>query len=191
MNKKFDPKLNASRSHGAKYKKDYKTNRVSFFTQKDFVFGLNSDDALVSVSHKSLFTPIKEHIRLSVPTRIKRIAESVVKHAAGKKILNHKALVSALDLSTVTDFRRKVYFATIQIPAGEVRTYGEIAHAIKSPKASRAVGQALRHNQHLVIIPCHRVVSSKGMGGFAGQTKADSHEMEFKYKLLKTEGFRF
>ena len=59
-----------------------------------------------------------------------------------------------------------VWRAMQQIPHGETRTYGELARAIKS--APRAVGQACGKNPVPIIIPCHRIVSSTGMGGFMG-----------------------
>jgi len=65
-----------------------------------------------------------------------------------------------------TPFMLDVWENTCRIPYGETRTYGEIALMTGKPKAARAVGQALHRNQLLIIIPCHRVVSSKGIGGF-------------------------
>nr|HDO81515.1 MGMT family protein [Candidatus Bathyarchaeota archaeon] len=47
-------------------------------------------------------------------------------------------------------------------------TYGEIAEKIGRPKAARAVGNALKRNPLPIIIPCHRVVGSKTLGGFTG-----------------------
>ena len=67
-----------------------------------------------------------------------------------------------------TTFQKQVWRACKEIPPGETRTYGEIAKAIGRPRAARAVGQALNANPLLLVIPCHRVVSSsKGCGGFA------------------------
>ncbi len=75
----------------------------------------------------------------------------------------------AVDLTDYTDFERRVYEATRAIPAGEIRTYGEIAAAIGRPEASRAVGNALGRNPACIVIPCHRVVAANGgLGGFTG-----------------------
>ena len=52
------------------------------------------------------------------------------------------------------------------IPPGEVTTYGRIAAAIGRPGASRAVGRAVGANAHYLLLPCHRVVSATGTGGF-------------------------
>lgn len=61
----------------------------------------------------------------------------------------------------MTDFEKRVYEAVRQIPYGQVRTYGDIAFAIGSPNACRAVGNALHKNPSLKNAPCHRVVNSK------------------------------
>ena len=51
------------------------------------------------------------------------------------------------------------------IPYGETRTYGELAAAIDSPNASRAVGMANHRNPIPIIIPCHRVIGANGTPG--------------------------
>ena len=69
----------------------------------------------------------------------------------------------------ITDFEWKVFRATSRIPLGETRTYQWVARSIGKPKAVRAVGQALKKNPFLLIVPCHRVVRSDGkLGGYAG-----------------------
>ena len=59
-------------------------------------------------------------------------------------------------------FYRKVWRACAGIPKGQVRTYGWIAQQVGSPKAARAVGQALAANPFAPAIPCHRVVGANG-----------------------------
>lgn len=66
-----------------------------------------------------------------------------------------------------TEFQLAVWREMQKIPYGEVRTYGEIAKAVGRSGAARAVGQACHVNPILILIPCHRVVSSSGIGGFA------------------------
>ncbi len=72
-----------------------------------------------------------------------------------------------LDLSGLTEFQKDVLELVATIPPGETLTYGEVAEGIGSPKAARAVGQALGKNPFPLIIPCHRVVGSKGLGGYS------------------------
>lgn len=67
-----------------------------------------------------------------------------------------------------TAFQRKVWKETRAIPYGETRTYADIAAAIGSPKAVRAVGTALGRNPVCIVVPCHRVVpASGGIGQYA------------------------
>ncbi|MFC2163109.1 methylated-DNA--[protein]-cysteine S-methyltransferase [Candidatus Altiarchaeota archaeon] len=85
------------------------------------------------------------------------------------------------DLSGSTDFERKVYEETMRIPYGKTKTYGDIAKSVGKPLASRAVGNALSKNPLPLLIPCHRVLGSKGLGGF-------TPSIDLKKKLLKMEG---
>jgi methylated-DNA-[protein]-cysteine S-methyltransferase len=68
-----------------------------------------------------------------------------------------------------TDFQVQVWKEIKKIPKGETRSYKEIAIAIGSPKASRAVANACGKNPYPIVIPCHRVVKSDGsVGGYSG-----------------------
>ena len=83
-----------------------------------------------------------------------------------------------------TDFQRAVWAALRAIPAGETRTYGQLAAAIGSPKAVRAAGLANGQNPIAVIVPCHRVIGANGtLTGYAGG-------LERKQWLLAHEGAR-
>ena len=61
-----------------------------------------------------------------------------------------------------TNFQLKVWEALLQIPAGAVTTYADIAARIGKPGATRAVGTAIGHNPIAVLIPCHRVIRKVG-----------------------------
>ena len=67
-----------------------------------------------------------------------------------------------------TDFQLQVWGQIRKIPFGATKTYGEIAKKIKS--GPRAVGNACRRNKLLLVVPCHRVVSTTGLGGFMGNS---------------------
>lgn len=68
-----------------------------------------------------------------------------------------------------TVFQQKVWTALLAIPAGETRTYLEIAQDIAAPSAVRAVGAAVGRNPVSILIPCHRVIGSSGtLTGYAG-----------------------
>jgi AraC family transcriptional regulator, regulatory protein of adaptative response / methylated-DNA-[protein]-cysteine methyltransferase len=64
-----------------------------------------------------------------------------------------------------TAFQWRVWDALSRIPAGETRSYGELAAAIGTPKAARAVGNACGNNRLALIVPCHRVVREDGAPG--------------------------
>lgn len=84
----------------------------------------------------------------------------------------------------MTLFERKVYKAILTIPLGQVRTYKWVARKIGSPKASRAVGQALKKNPYLLILPCHRVVASGGkLGGYSQGLKKKKMLLELERQI--------
>jgi len=82
-----------------------------------------------------------------------------------------------------TDYQLRVWDQIRKISFGSTKTYGEIAKKIKS--GPRAVGNACRRNQLLLIVPCHRVVSVAGLGGFMGD--ADGSLVQRKKWLLEHE----
>ena len=85
-----------------------------------------------------------------------------------------------------TEFQVKVWKAIAKIPKGEVRTYKQLAKAIKKPKAIRAVANACGKNPYPIKIPCHRVVGSNGyLGGYSGKGG-----IKQKKTLLKKEGVK-
>jgi len=81
-----------------------------------------------------------------------------------------------------TEFQKKCWQELLRIPYGKTRTYAQIARAVGSPNACRAVGGANHHNPVAIIVPCHRVVASGGkLGGYGGG-------LDIKQKLLELEG---
>lgn len=81
----------------------------------------------------------------------------------------------------LTPFQNKVLTIISSIPYGEVMTYKDIANKISINMSSQAVGNALHINPIAIIIPCHRVVSKNGLGGYA-------YGMNRKKFLLNLEG---
>jgi len=84
-----------------------------------------------------------------------------------------------------TEFQRRVWDELLQIPAGETRSYAEIAKRIGEPKAVRAVARANGDNFRGIIIPCHRVIGSDGSltgygGGLARKQWLLDHERAMK-----------
>lgn len=117
----------------------------------------------------------------AAPAWVKDAVARVRAHLAGKP----QALAELpLDLSRVTDFDRKVYRALQAVPSGRTTTYGDLAKAVGSPGASRAVGRAMATNPLPLLVPCHRVLAAGGRaGGFSAYGGVVTKE-----KLLALEG---
>jgi AraC family transcriptional regulator of adaptative response/methylated-DNA-[protein]-cysteine methyltransferase len=64
-----------------------------------------------------------------------------------------------------TDFQLRVWRALLQIPSGQLTTYGQLASAVCTPSAARAVGSAVGSNELAWLIPCHRVIRQTGAAG--------------------------
>ncbi|MBX3714504.1 MAG: methylated-DNA--[protein]-cysteine S-methyltransferase [Burkholderiales bacterium] len=89
---------------------------------------------------------------------------------------------------TGTRHQLSVWEAMCAIPAGETRTYGELAKSIGS--SARAVGGACGANPLPIVVPCHRVVGANGsLGGFMG-ARQEGFELSIKRWLLAHEGAR-
>ncbi len=83
-----------------------------------------------------------------------------------------------------TDFQRSVWQEVASIPHGETRSYADVAKGIGRPRAMRAVGAAIGANPIPLVIPCHRVIGSRGqLQGYAGGTS-------LKARLLAMEKSR-
>jgi O-6-methylguanine DNA methyltransferase len=84
-------------------------------------------------------------------------------------------------IPSAATFKSKVLAAVRRIPPGRVATYGDVAAAAGSPRASRAVGNIMRECRS-VGVPCHRVIAAGGqLGGFGGN-------LQLKRELLRAEG---
>jgi O-6-methylguanine DNA methyltransferase len=91
-----------------------------------------------------------------------------------------------IDLDQVTAFRRRVYEAARALGRGETCSYGELASKMGTPGAARAVGGALGENPIALLVPCHRVLGSRGaLGGFTAPGGTET-----KSRLLALEGYR-
>lgn len=81
-----------------------------------------------------------------------------------------------------SEFQKDVWRAVERVPYGRTATYGQIAHVIGRPKASRAVGAANGANPIPIVIPCHRILGSNGsLTGYGGG-------LPMKRRLLALEG---
>lgn len=143
--------------------------------------------ALLKLSLKGqAFTELSESIR-SVSVKessvLKATTDWLDAYFAGKK-----PSISNLPLAPQgSAFCQSVWEILLQIPYGQVRTYGDIAKEIVAQKgiaemASQAIGGAVGHNPIPIIIPCHRVIGANGnLTGYSGG-------IDLKIKLLAHEG---
>lgn len=86
-----------------------------------------------------------------------------------------------IDVSEGTPFQNSVWKKLLDIPYGGTATYREIAEGVGRPGAARAVGNAVGANPIPIVIPCHRVLASNGLGGY-------SSGIDIKKVLLRVEG---
>lgn len=123
---------------------------------------------------KQGFAPI-----LADETRTRPVLEQIQAYLAGER----RDFDLAIDWTVLSAFQIRALRATLAIPYGQTKTYGEIAAFIGAPSAARAVGRAEATNPMPLVIPCHRVLGSDGkLHGYGGRggltTKAWLLEME-------------
>ena len=79
-----------------------------------------------------------------------------------------------------TSFQKAVWRELTNLEIGETQTYGEIAARLGNGKWARAVGSACALNQHAMVIPCHRVLSRKGLGKYKWGTNRKANLLEWE-----------
>lgn len=116
-------------------------------------------------------------ILLEDPARFDALAQQLGEYFTGRR--------TAFDLELSphgTNFQQRVWIRLCAIPYGDLRTYSQIARELDEPRAARAVGQAAAQNPLPILIPCHRLLGTRGnLMGFAGGT-------DLKARLLRLEG---
>ena len=93
-----------------------------------------------------------------------RARREIVEYLAGRR----RTFTAPVDLAGAPEFHVKVYRALRGIPSGRTMTYGQLAARVGSPRAARAVGQAMAANPVPILVACHRVVGAGGLGGYGG-----------------------
>ena len=140
-----------------------------YFTSLDSPVGklwlTASPDALCTLSwRKGSFSGMEE--KPSHPV-LRAAAKQLKEYFSGKR--------KSFDLPLKpegTEFQMKVWRELSRIPYGTTISYGEQAKRVGDKNAARAVGSANGRNPIAIIVPCHRVVASSGIGGFGGGLKA-------------------
>lgn len=136
--------------------------------------GIHARDALTSID----FVTARTRLRAPTTPLARRVCVQLKAYFTDPRARFNLTLTTG-----GTDFQQQVWRAMRRIPAGRVKTYGELASGLRS--APRAVGGACRANPIPIIVPCHRVVSSSGLGGFMGATRGRS--VAIKRWLLRHE----
>ena len=115
------------------------------------------------------------------PAESSELAEKIAAHLES----GAPCPIAELDLSTCTPFQKRVYAVVRETKRGETMTYGEVAARAGSPKGARAVGRAMATNPFVIIVPCHRVVARKGLGGFAWGTETKERMQRLEREPLE------
>lgn len=121
-----------------------------------------------------IITNEKKVVRIEFPSKDKRNSKEipkVLKKCKGQIREYFSGKRKKFDLSDLklegTAFQRKVWMAMSKVPYSKTVSYKELAKMAGSRSAFRAVGSACGRNPFPIIIPCHRVVASNGLGGFS------------------------
>ncbi|MEW8508249.1 MAG: methylated-DNA--[protein]-cysteine S-methyltransferase [Candidatus Thiodiazotropha sp.] len=123
-------------------------------------------------------TPVQREYRQQVPG-VSRVIDAIQAY-----LQEPQSAFNLEPLLNGTPFQLRVWKKLQEIPCGKTMTYGELAEKIGS--GARAVGNACRANPCPLIVPCHRVVATTGLGGFAGERGGE--KLEIKRWLLRHEG---
>ena len=98
----------------------------------------------------------------------------------------HEVDFTDFEIPPGTAFQRACWRATRSIPRGKTCSYAQLANDAGYPGAARAVGQAMRRNPLPMVVPCHRVVATSGLGGFGGKDSTGCFTL-IKERLLMAE----
>lgn len=104
------------------------------------------------------FADKEEKAQQGMPSFVEECAKQLREYFAGSR----KTFDTLPMVWRATDFQEAVWEASLDIPYGETRSYGELAEIVGHPGASRAVGTALGRNPLCIIVPCHRIIPSGG-----------------------------
>jgi O-6-methylguanine DNA methyltransferase len=140
----------------------------------------SNESALLTRIHRDWPAAAQDATQLAVLRR------AICEYFDGDSDLDPARLEVRLDLSRMTDFRRRVTLACRAIPRGQTRSYADLAQRAGAPGATRAAGSVMANNPLGLLVPCHRVLRSDGaLGGFSAPGG-----VKLKQRLLEHEGVR-
>ena len=117
---------------------------------------------------------------ISTNTQLNKWKSCLQKYASGKR---QDLSLIPIDLDSYPPFQKRVLESCRKIEYGQTLTYGQLAKRAGSVNAARAVGTAMKNNRYPLIVPCHRVVASSGIGGYSAASG-----VSLKQVLLRMEG---
>lgn len=147
---------------------------------KGFRYQLEFDLLIIEKKHKIYAITTHENYDyiLEETPLIKMAAKQLDEYFNGER----QQFDFPLDL-TGTIFQTKVWQELLKIPYGQTKSYKDIAAAINNPKAYRAVGMANNKNRIMIVVPCHRVISSDNkLTGYAGGLEKKEFLLNLEYK---------
>lgn len=137
------------------------------------------DRRMLATNINTLRTRLKRPIATAPSNHLDTLDRQLTEYFTGKRSQFNLPLHIA-----GTPFQESVWAQLLKIPAGQVRSYAQIAKAIGRPTAVRAVARANGDNRLAILIPCHRVIGSDGtLTGYGGG-------LDRKQRLLDIEGYQ-
>jgi len=121
----------------------------------------------------------RSRVRRKTEPEVQRLVDRVAGYFQGERVDFAEV---TLDLDGWTAFQQDVLAALRRVPYGEVVSYTELARSAGYPRAQRAAGTFCARNRFPLVVPCHRVVSSTGLGSYG------SLGLDYKRRLLALEG---
>jgi methylated-DNA-[protein]-cysteine S-methyltransferase len=128
---------------------------------------------------RSTITAKRSRVRDRSEPKVEQLVERIGRYFEGERV---DFAETELDADGWTVFQREILAALRRVPYGEVVSYSELARLAGYPRAQRAAGTFCAHNRFPLVVPCHRVVSSNGLGSYG------SLGLDYKRRLLALEG---
>ena len=148
--------------------------------------GVRFAEASAAATEKRLAAKFQSGAAADPPPWVATLIADIRRYLAGEPV---DFSTVPVDLSSLDDFRRKLYEAMRALAWGKTTTYGALARdvGLEGWEGARDVGEAMGRNPVPIVIPCHRVLAAGGkLGGFSAPGGAKT-----KAKLLALEGVRF
>ncbi|MFL5982717.1 MAG: methylated-DNA--[protein]-cysteine S-methyltransferase [Gaiellaceae bacterium] len=128
---------------------------------------------------RSTVTAKRARVRDRVVPDVEQLVRAIRRYFEGSRVDFRD---TEIEVDGWTEFQRDILAALRSVPYGEIVSYSELARLAGHPRAQRAAGTFCAHNRFPLVVPCHRVVSSNGIGSYG------SLGLDYKRRLLALEG---